>query len=35
MHTMICPVGRISFVPRNVEDGAFDRDEDGVGGVGS
>jgi hypothetical protein len=35
IHTVICPVGCISFVPRNVEDGAFDRDENGFGGVGS
>ena len=35
MHTVICPLGRICFIPRHVEDSAFDGDEDGFGGVAS
>jgi hypothetical protein len=35
MPTVICSLGRIGFVPRDVEDGALDSYEDGLGGVGS
>ena len=33
--TVICSIGSISFIARDVEDGAFNRNENGFRGVGS